>query len=86
MIIDPPLFAVKPAYEYAGSCGRRLCYDYDMIKIDKKNKWAIDLALHIPIPSISIRVTSTEKEEIENIPLQHTVQEADHESEKDRQQ
>lgn len=42
-----------------------------MIKIDKKNKWAIDLALHIPIPSISISITNTEKEEIENIPLTH---------------
>lgn len=42
-----------------------------MIKIDQKNKWAIDLAFHIPIPSISIQVTNTEKEEIENIPLKH---------------
>lgn len=42
-----------------------------MIKVDKKNKWAIDLALHIPIPSISIKITDTEKEEIENIPLKH---------------
>lgn len=42
-----------------------------MIKVDKKNKWAIDLALHIPIPSISIQIVSTEKEELENVPLQH---------------
>lgn len=42
-----------------------------MIKVDKKNKWAIDLALHIPIPSISIQIVSTEKEEIENVPLTH---------------
>lgn len=42
-----------------------------MIKIDQKNSWAIDLALHIPIPSISIQITNTEKEAIENIPLKH---------------
>lgn len=42
-----------------------------MIKVDKKNKWAIDLAFHIPIPSISIQITNTEKEEIANTPLKH---------------
>lgn len=41
-----------------------------MIEVDKKNRWAIDLALHIPIPSIKIRITGVEDGKIENTPLQ----------------
>ncbi|WP_304974988.1 hypothetical protein [Ileibacterium valens] len=37
-----------------------------MIKIEKKNKWAIDLSFHIPIPSFSIAITGVESEEIKN--------------------
>ncbi len=40
-----------------------------MIKVDKKNKWAVDLAIHIPMPSFEIKITNTEKEEIENVEL-----------------
>ncbi len=42
-----------------------------MIKIEKKNKWAIDLSFHIPIPSFSISLIGTEKEEIQNTELSH---------------
>lgn len=41
-------------------------YNKVMIKIEKKNKWAIDLSFHIPIPSFSIAITGVESEEIKN--------------------
>lgn len=42
-----------------------------MIKIEKKNKWAIDLSLHIPLPSISFEIkrVETESETQLNTPL-----------------
>lgn len=45
-----------------------------MIKFEHKNKWAIDVSLHIPIPSISLSVTKTDKESEEflNSPLHRT--------------
>ncbi len=43
-----------------------------MIKVDKKNKWAVDLAIHIPMPSFEIKITNTDKEEIENVELTYT--------------
>lgn len=43
-----------------------------MIKIDKKNKWAINIGLHIPIPSISIELISDQEEELKvREPLSH---------------
>lgn len=42
-----------------------------MIKIDTKNRWSINIGLHIPIPSISLEVISdTEEVEVKNVPLQ----------------
>lgn len=42
-----------------------------MIKIEKKNKWAIDLSLHIPIPSFSFAITGAQEEEIQNTELKY---------------
>lgn len=33
-----------------------------MIKVDKKNKWALNIRLHIPIPSIGIEIISDQEE------------------------
>lgn len=42
-----------------------------MIKIDTKNRWSINIGLHIPVPSISLEVISdTEEVEVKNVPLQ----------------
>lgn len=46
-----------------------ISYNERMIKIDKKNKWAVDLSIHIPIPSFSIALVGTEEDVIENTPL-----------------
>lgn len=42
-----------------------------MVKIEQKNKWAIDLSLHIPVPSFSLKITRTDEtdEEILDTPL-----------------
>lgn len=43
-----------------------------MIRIDKKNKWAVNIGLHIPIPSISIELISDREEELKvREPLSH---------------
>lgn len=41
-----------------------------MIEAENKNRWSIDIDLHIPIPSIKIRIHGDE-EKIENIPLHY---------------
>lgn len=40
-----------------------------MIKVKQDNHWAVDISLHIPIPSVSIKITGKQKEEEMRSPL-----------------
>lgn len=42
-----------------------------MIEVDKKNRLALDIALHIPMPSFKIRFTREQSDIVDNQPLTH---------------